>query len=690
MSFVALSGRIGLYSGETMENKNFFTSTAGIIVIILVVLCCCCLVVLGGGLGGLYYYGTQLTPPAADETPYNFSFDDSTSTPPASPAPIEITRVPVADIPTDTLKTLEESLVPVNDPRDLACRLKGKCSIPETLPSGPYKEGDKQNLWVTNTDNAKSFQVKTTLKYVTEHAYFWVEDGVRYNQGEAKKLVDAFETKMYPTDREFFGSEWTPGVDGDPHIYLVYARGIGGSVAGYFSSPDEYHPDAHEYSNAHEMFVFNADNSPLSDTYTYGVLAHEFQHMIHWKQDRNETSWINEGFSEVAVLLNGYYVGGADLEYIADPDMQLTDWGPDPGTNGPHYGASFLFLTYFLDRFGEEATKALVKDQQNGMESVDDILKSINATDKTTGQPITAKDVFMDWATTNYLLDGSVGDGRFIYHNYPNASKASDTETISTCPTEQTGTVKQYGVDYLHFSCSGKFTLRFEGATQTGLLPVDAYSGKMAFWSNKGDESDMTLTREFDFSSATGPLTLKYRTWYDLEKDYDYTFLEASTDGGKTWQILKTPSGTDTNPSGNSYGWGYNDQNNGWIEESVDLSQFKGQKVQLRFEYVTDAAVNGEGFMVDDITVPEISYSTDFETDNGGWEGAGFVRVENILPQTFRLTLINQQGGTTVQTIPVAADQTAEINVDLTDATLVVSGTTPFTREDGHYSVTVK
>ena len=61
----------------------------------------------------------------------------------------------------------------------------------------------------------------------------------------------------------------------------------------------------------------------LNDTYTYGVLAHEFQHMIHWKQDRNETSWMNEGFSEVAVLLNGYYVGGADTEYIADTDIRV-------------------------------------------------------------------------------------------------------------------------------------------------------------------------------------------------------------------------------------------------------------------------------------------------------------------------------------------------------------------------------
>jgi immune inhibitor A len=667
-----------------MENKNFFTSTAGIIIVVLVVLCCCCFVIFAGGLGGLYYIGSQVTPFAPDTTPFNFNFDDAT------PTPVEITRVPISVVSTETLKTVENALVPINDPRDLACRLEGKCNIPETLPSGPFKVDDKQTFWLTNTDNAKNFQVNATLKYVTDHAYFWVEDNVSYNQKAAEKLLDTFETKIYPTDREFFGSEWTPGVDNDPHIYIVYARGIGG-VNGYFGSGDEYHPDAKKYSNAHEMFVFSADHAQLEVPYTYSTLAHEFQHMIHWKQDRNEASWMNEGFAEVAAFLNGYDVGGSDYAYASDPDLQLTDWVGDSNDPdfGRHYGESFLFMTYFLDRFGEEASKALVKDQQNGMESIDNVLKSINATDKTTGQPVTANDVFMDWAVTNYLLDGSVGDGRFVYHNYPDAPRVMDTESIYDCPTKLTSTVHQYGVDYIHFSCNGKYTLRFEGSNIVGLLPVDANSGKYAFWTNKGDESDMTLTREFDFSSASGALTLKYHTWYDLEKDYDYVFVEASTDG-KTWQILKTPSGTDSNPSGNSYGWGYNNKSNGWIEESVDLSQYKGQKVQVRFEYVTDAAVNGEGFMVDDISIPEINYSTDFEADNGGWEGAGFVRVENILPQTFRLALINKNGGTIVQTISVAPDQTAEINVDLSDATLVISGITPFTREDGHYTVTVK
>jgi hypothetical protein len=670
------------------NNKNFFTTTGGIITIIIVVLCCCCIVLLGSGLAGIYYFNTQVTIPAPDATPFTLDVPTPTS------LPVVVTRVPVEDIPTDTLSTLEQTIVPENNPRDLACRLEGKCNIPETLPSGPFKAGDKQKFWVTNNDTATSFQVDATLVYITEHAYFWVEDGVKYDQKDAEALVDTFTEKMYPTDREFFGSEWFPGVDEDPHIYILYTRGIGAAVAGYFSSVDSFPPDAAEYSNAHEMFVFNADNSPLDDSYTYGVLAHEFQHMIHFNQDRNESSWINEGFSELAMLLNGYTVGFADNEYASDPDIQLTDWGSNPGTNGPHYGSSFLFLTYFLDRFGEEATKMLVHDQQNGMDSVDDVLKAVNATDPVTGKSITANDLFMDWAVTNYLLDGSVSDGRYVYKRYSNAPQMEDTERFESCPTDYTSTVHQYGVDYLHFSCSGKVTLHFEGATQTSLLPADAYSGVMSFWSNKGDESDMTLTHEFDFINSSSPLTLKYRTWYDIEKDWDYVYVEASTDGGKTWQILTTPSGTDTDPSGNSYGWGYTGKTRGWIEESVNLGQFAGQNVQLRFEYVTDAAVNGEGFLLDDVSIPEINYFTDFEADDGGWQAAGFARVQNVLPQIFRLALITKGSETKVQTIEVAPDQTAEISLDfgsdLTDAILVVSGTTRFTRGEGSYTVSVK
>jgi hypothetical protein len=341
--------------------------------------------------------------------------------------------------------------------------------------------------------------------------------------------------------------------------------------------------------------------------------------MIHWYQDRNEGELLDEGFSELASFLNGYDTGGFDWYYTTDPDLSLTDWEQSTGDNGAHYGANFLFTNYFLSRFGEETTKALVHDPLNGLESVDDVLLQRGITDPVTGAAINADDLFQDWTITNFVQDASVSDGRYAYKNYSNTLKEHETETISTCPvTGATRTVHQYGVDYIRITCQGTYTLHFSGATSTRLVPVDPQSGSYAFWSNKGNNSDMTLTREFDLTSATTPVEFHYWTWYDLEADYDYAYLEASTDG-EHWQILTTPSGTADNPTGNSYGFAYNGQSNDWRLEKVDISQFAGKKVSLRFEYVTDMAVNGDGFLLDDISIPAIGYSTDFETDDGGW-----------------------------------------------------------------------
>ena len=669
-------------------NSNQSSSVPKLVVgIVAILVCCACALIVGAAF--VLYQATQSAP--FDPTPFELPADST-----AIPQPtVEIERPDVGTISTETLETLETANVPPNEPLELACRMGGKCDVPAVIvtSAAPRVIGDKDNFWVSNLDTNEHIEVQATLRYITPHAYFWVQDGVSYDDVEVKTLMDAFETKIYPTDREFFGSEWSPGIDGDVHIYILYTRGLGSSVAGYFSSADSVHPLVHEFSNGHEMFLFNADNTSLDQEFTYGVLAHEFQHMIHWNQDLNETSWINEGFSEVAAFINGYDPGGFDSLYISDPDLQLNDWPNDQNATSPHYGSGFLFLTYFLDRFGEDATKALVKDPANGFDSVDNVLREINANDPVTGQPITADDFFTDWVVTNYLLDKSVGDGRYVYDNYPDASRAVATETINRCPQAAfTREVHEYGVDYIAIECEGDYTLSFSGSMVTGLLPADPYSGDYAFWSNKGDSSDMTLTRDFDFTGVSGPIELSFRTWYDIETDWDYIYLEVSEDG-KTWQIITTPSGTDTDPSGNSYGWGYTGVTNDWVEEKVDLSQFAGRKISVRFEYVTDANVHGEGFLLDDIQVEAINYQSDFEADEGGWEAAGFVRVENALPQTYRLSLILKGDTTTVTNIQLNADQTVDIPLSLQngeEAILIVSGTTRFTRQPAAYQIEIK
>ena len=656
-----------------------------IVLIVLLVLAVCCLVtcailILSGSalLIWLEDHGSITFPP--------------TETPSPQPTPDSINTDPVPDEAFQTLAVLEDTVVPVNDPVELAGRLGGVLNIPGTLtdPQAPYDIGERKSFWVSNVDTNENFQITAVLRYVGDNSYFWIQEGVEYDPSDLEAIAVTFDQEIVPLNREFFGVEWNPGIDGDPHIYILYAGGLGFSLAGYFSSADEVHPLAHEYSNGHEMFLINADNVPLWDEYIYGTLAHEFQHMIHWYTDRNEATWMNEGFSMLAELLNGYDIGGHDYSYLSQTDLQLTDWGDEVGENSPYYGASFLFMTYFLDRFGEQATRALVANPENSMESISLVLSEMGFTDQHTGNIITADDVFADWAVTNVVLDGGAGDGRYDYVSY-HPMKAAITETFEGLPaTPIHRIVHQYGVDTLQFSgLSGSFTLDFTGSTTVNLLPVDAHSGNYAFYSNKGDESDMTLTREFDLTDVEAPIEMDYMVWYDLEADYDYAYLTASTDGDR-WQILNTPSCTTLDPSGNSFGCGYNGETNGWISQRVDLSQFAGSKVTLRFEYITDAAVNGEGFLLDDVSIPAIGYVTDFESDDGGWHPDGFARVTNILPQTFRVSLITMNGETTVVPVSLSESNVASVDIDLEKddvIILVISGTTPLTNQTASYQI---
>jgi immune inhibitor A len=673
--------------------NSSWTLPVVLLVVLVAFLCVACLCLVITGVIVIPFANHQISA----------EINSASETPLVTPVVIRPETLQTATSPdpvSTTLEVLNQVSIPMNDLTNLAQRLAGKeiTQLTQEPPPTPLLPGERRSFWVSNTDTNANFQVQATLRFITEHAYFWIQDGVDYETGDLQLLADAFEKQIYPTNRAFFGSEWTPGVDGDPHIYILYTRGMGDNIAGYFSSVDVYPPSVHEYSNWHEMFLFNADSVSFSEEFTFGVLAHEFQHMIHWYRDRNEDTWLNEGFSDLAMLLNHYEIGGHDFLYAQNPDLQMNDWPTDHNTTMPHYGASFLFMTYFLDRFGENATKDLVAETDNGLNSIDLILEKLGKKDPLTGKAIQADDVFMDWTLTNYLLDDEVSDGRFTYHNYGRVPEFSPTEKIHQCTEDvQTRDVHQYGVDYIQIRCQENTTLHFEGSVQVGVLPSDPHSGDYAFWSNKSDESDITLTRTFDFTDYNGELSLIYWTWYDVEKDFDYAYVEASTDG-ENWQILFTPSGTGEDPTGNNFGWAYNglsgtsseDVNDArWIQESVDLSQYAGQEVQLRFEYVTDAAVNGEGFMVDDIAIPQMNYFADFEVDDGGWEAAGFVRIQNVLPQTFRLALISIGTETNVEYLILNPDVSLEVPLsfgqDVDEVVLVVSGTTRFTRLPAAY-----
>ena len=98
--------------------------------------------------------------------------------------------------------------------------------------------------------------------------------------------------------------------------------------------------------------------------------------------------------------------------------------------------------------------------------------------------------------------------------------------------------------------------------------------------------------------------------------------------------------------------------------------------------------------LLDDVSIDAVNYRSDFEVDNGGWIPDGFARIENTLPQTYRLALILKGNNETrVQNIAVQADQTADIPLSLKpgeSAVLVITGTQRFTRLPAGYAIEIK
>jgi immune inhibitor A len=673
-----------------VHQKETNSTVIVVVVSLVVLLCCLCLVLaLAAGAGGLLLAGRD----SLDELAIPNASDRATE--PTQVFPTPIPGLAPDERATEMALVLSDTLVPFADPYDLAARLRGLADVPRVVAekAAPLELGATQTFWASNVDTDEQFQVDATLAYATEHVYFFVEKGLEADTRGIQSLVNEFESQIYPTDRDFFGSEWTPGVDGDPHLTILYATNLGDSIAGYFGSTDSLNPLIHRYSNSREMFFLNADGQDVADSYALSTLAHEFEHMIQWNQDRNESNWMDEGFAEVAAFLNGYDVGGADMLFAFDTDLPLTYWPPD--VDAAHYGQTFMLVAYFLDRFGSEATRALVASQANGLDSMDEVLAQLGEVDPESGAALTADDVVRDWAVAMLLQDPDVAGGRYAYASYPQAPRASPQLEITDCPSgEVQGEVNQYGIDYIHLACRGEYRLSFQGDTLADVVPAEAHSGENMVWSNRGDQSDMSLSRSFDFSGVSGPIELTYWTWYDIEEDWDYVYLLASSDQGATWKILVTPSGTAENPMGNSLGWAYTGYSGGgseseWIQEAVDLSEYAGQQVLLRFEYVTDAAVNGEGILLDDVSIPAIGYEEGFEVDNGGWDGQGFVRLYNRIPQQYRVLLAVRADDWQIQEIQLDDDRSADVPLvlgdEVRDATLIVIGTTRHTWQMAPY-----
>lgn len=126
-------------------------------------------------------------------------------------------------------------------------------------------------------------------------------------------------------------------------------------------------------------------------------------------------------------------------------------------------------------------------------------------------------------------------------------------------------------------------------------------------------DSFLYLNDTIDLTNANTALLHFYAKW-DIEDGYDYTQLTAVdiatgiytplcgkyTNAGSENQLLDEPL--------------YDGTQADWVREEIDLTDFLGKKIQLRWAFYSDGFVTGDGFYFDDLAVDaNIQFATAIE-----------------------------------------------------------------------------
>ncbi len=119
------------------------------------------------------------------------------------------------------------------------------------------------------------------------------------------------------------------------------------------------------------------------------------------------------------------------------------------------------------------------------------------------------------------------------------------------------------------------------------------------------------LTNSIDLTDAVNPF-LSFQTKWDIESGWDCARVSVSTNNGSSWIDRPGLYTKNANGHGKQLPIGapiYDGVKSEWVEERIDLADFVGQNIKIRFMLESDEYVVGDGFFVDEINIWQYSDS---------------------------------------------------------------------------------
>ncbi|MXV75528.1 hypothetical protein F4Z99_14810 [Candidatus Poribacteria bacterium] len=345
--------------------------------------------------------------------------------------------------------------------------LPGNLTAP-ALPAAPALPiGTQRTFFVPDFRSMQQYTVSAVLQGIGNFCYIFVEEAewnTRVTVETVASIVHAFEVAtpanpeqgIYPTLTRFFGLP--PDIDENGRVILLLlniqdANHPSQYTAGFFNPADQSRgvlrtPGFRGFPiRSNEADLLYIDTQPLNPNseIAHNVIAHEFLHLIHWRHDPHEATWVDEGCAGYASFLCGYSV----LEHVGafekTPSVSLIAWPERDADALPHYGAAFLWMLYLHEQHGGTGTLAeIVRNRGTSLTGIADALALKGITQK-------VSDIFIEWKLANYLSDYHAVrltlSPRRWHNSYPSGT--------------QDGKLSNFSADYIGFEDAGGLTLGF-------------------------------------------------------------------------------------------------------------------------------------------------------------------------------------------------------------------------------------
>ncbi|KKL74405.1 hypothetical protein LCGC14_2065220, partial [marine sediment metagenome] len=526
------------------------------------------------------------------------------------------------------------------------------------------------------------------------------DDGVPWNRTQDRistaqltYLMTEFDTNIYPTVTGIFGELGLRGDPEDAHKVWVlihnirdeaYYDGAAESyVAGYFGASENslanknmFHIDSYDWQNR-----IGPDGAR---PYLYeGVFAHEFEHMVHFDQDPDEPSWVDEGLADLAAFLCGYGQQSGHIAYyfLRHWFTSLTFWGGGL----QDYGASYLFQLYLYEHYGGvEFISALVQEQTDGIAGIEATLAAFGYSD-------TFDEIFDAWTIANYVDESTKAGGKYGYNTleiggddtwgytieyfiqdedaywnsyYPwlHVFPISNTPFMDEgWPLYIWGDPAPYTAQYYRFNSKKAAEVWVDGQDVAG---ISAYSGTLEWYSASNPWAYNSFHRQLIIPAGGANLT--FMTNFDIEGDWDYGYVEVHDLTTDEWYTLEDlngytvstdPNGPQDNPNCDpdrepaaylaAGRWhAFTGSSGGWHEAEMSLNEFANDTIELYFRLWQDGAFTLINMFVDDISIPELGIFDNVEAGEGGWTADGWYVSNGLWDNGWEVIVFDVKGVT--------------------------------------------